>query len=70
MIYSTDEVKLAMKLILGDHAEAPQVRRSFFSSGEGNCEGKFTPVNAETVDWAYHVFDRMIFQSHWQILFR
>ena len=70
MIYSTDEVRLAMKLILGERVEAPQVRRSFFAPSGGNCEAKFVPVNSETVDWAHHVFDRMVFEGHWQILIR
>ncbi len=70
LIYSTDEVKLAMKLILGERADATQVRRSFFSSGQGTYDAKFIPVNAETVEWAHHVFDRMVFHPHWKILFR
>ncbi len=67
MIYSTSEVKLAMKLLLGEKNEATQVRRGFFSREDGESGDKFVPVNAATIAWAYHVFDRMVFEPSWRI---
>ena len=67
MIYSTSEVKLAMKLLLGERNEAKQVRRGFFSNEDGEGGDKFVPVNATTIAWAYHVFDRMSFEPSWRI---
>jgi len=67
MIYSTSEVKLAMKLLLGEKNEANQVRRGFFSKEDGEGGDKFVPVNAATIAWAYHVFDRMSFEPSWRI---
>jgi len=67
MIYSTSEVKLAMKLLLGEKNEAKQVRRGFFSKEDGEGGDKFVPVNAATIAWAYHVFDRMSFEPSWRI---
>ena len=69
MIYSTGEVKLAMKLLLGLRNEAEQVRRSFFSKDEGDGD-KFVPVNEATIEWAYHVLDRMVFEPSWRIHIR
>lgn len=71
LIYSTDEVKLAMKLLLGSRNNAERVRRSFFAKNEdeASCE-KFIPVNNHTLDWAFHVFDRMAFEPSWRINFR
>ena len=70
LINSTDELKLAMKLLLGQRADTDQVRRSFFCSGDRESADKFVPVNEESIDWAYHVFDRMVFQPSWHIHFR
>ena len=70
LIYSTNEVKLAMKLLLGQRANAEQVRRTFFTSHEDDESAKFVPVNAATLDWAYHVMDRMAFEPSWHINFR
>lgn len=67
MIYSTSEVKLAMKLLLGEKNDAKQVRRGFFSKEDGEGGDKFVPVNAATIAWAYHVFDRMSFEPSWRI---
>ena len=70
LIYSTEELKLAMKLLLGQRAESDRVRRSFFCGGDKDPDDKFVPVNEDTIDWAYHVLDRMVFQPSWQIHFR
>ena len=70
LIYSTDELKLAMKLLLGQRADSDRVRRSFFCAGDREPTDKFVPVNEDTIDWAYHVLDRMVFQPSWQIHFR
>ena len=70
LIYSTNEVKLAMKLLLGRRANAEQVRRSFFSEREDEADEKFVPVNDQTLEWAYHVMDRMAFEPSWKINFR
>jgi hypothetical protein len=70
LIYSTNEVKLAMKLLLGHRANAEQVRRSFFSGHDDDDDQKFVPVNDATLDWAYHVMDRMAFEPSWNINFR
>ncbi|MEM7171282.1 MAG: hypothetical protein AAF530_14000 [Pseudomonadota bacterium] len=68
LIYSTDEVKLAMKLLLGHRAEAETVRRNFFSGEDKKKHtNKFIPVNEDTLDWAYHVCDRMAFEPNWRI---
>lgn len=67
LIYSTSEVKLAMKLLLGEKNEAERVRRGFFTREDGDGGDKFVPVNAETISWAYHVFDRMVFEPSWRI---
>jgi len=69
-IHSTGELKLAMKLLLGQRADADQVRRSFFCAGDKEPSDKFVPVNEETIDWAYHLFDRMVIQPSWHIHFR
>jgi hypothetical protein len=70
LIYSTEELKLAMKLLLGQRAHSPRVRRTFFSGVESVPDDKFVAVNKDTIDWAYHVLDRMVFQPSWQIRFR
>ncbi len=70
LIYSTEELKLAMKLLLEKRARSPRVRRTFFSGVESVPDDKFVAVNKDTIDWAYHVLDRMVFQPSWQIHFR
>ena len=71
LIYSTNEVKLAMKLLLGSRNNAEKIRRSFFANGEDEATAeKFIPVNDDTLDWAFHVFDRMVFEPSWRINFR
>ena len=67
IIYSTGDLKLAMKLILGRQAGAERIRRSFFSAEDGNGAARFVPVNDATIDWAHHVFDRMVYDSSWHI---
>ena len=70
LIYSTEELKLAMKLLLGKRAHSARVRRTFFSAGDSETDDKFVPVNKDTLDWAYHVLDRMVFEPSWRVRFR
>jgi hypothetical protein len=70
LIYSTEELKLAMKLLLGQRARSARVRRNFFSTGDSEAGDKFVPVNKDTINWAYHVLDRMVFEPSWRVRFR
>ena len=70
LIYSTEDLKLAMKLLLGQRARSARARRNFFSTGDSEADDKFVPVNKDTINWAYHVLDRMVFEPSWRVRFR
>ncbi len=68
-VYSASEVQLAMRLMLAKRSNAKRVLNRTILSGEEEVSYEHIPVTGDNLDWAYHVFEKMVYTPSWHVVF-
>ncbi len=68
-VYSASEVQLAMRLMLAKRSNAKRVLNRTILSDGVEVSYEHIPVTGDNLDWAYHVFEKMVYTPSWDVVF-
>ena len=68
-VYSADEVRLAMRLLLAKRSNARHVPNATLTFADQGVLRGDIPVTNDNLLWAYHVLEQMVFNSSWRAVF-